>query len=564
MFLANSRNLVTNLSTDHIIALTFFCFFLLSLIVATILFFIYRQQVKKAYAIDQLIEIIYRHPAYKMLLWFNEVNHQNQNNFEIEFKAASGEYLNLLFNQTSSLIEEFVELTADSSAFSLRIKNRKKTKELKENLGLIKAKLDALSHGINTFFKLEANLRDDAIILHEQINLLEQMYQHNLETHGQNLNLDQDVFQTKLTDLYHQLTTFEMLIKTGGYLNAQTTLKKLSLAINKLSFLVSEYPVVNQYLKFDLESSWNQIINENNFSNNQEIKSRVLVLKENVENLINEANLDLEQLEIRVAKTKIDEVIDLIVKYKKTLAYEEKIKVYLTDHLDEFNDLVQQIELILAEFKSDDKKRGLNSRKSFLGSLNKIEAILAKVDSGTNYLKMKNSLQVQLEVLSENLVVLEQSKPNFAKIEEDYRQYLDLNFEAKHLIRSVELLIKEGEWLPSVQKKRYQQELNLLKEFLVKKEYLSLEEYQQNITNESLRKELNSSLSDLLIKLITLGSEIKYRHQLYRIASAIIPLVDASVEKKEVDEMKTKIVEWYGQKNYQAIVAEFIEKKNLF
>jgi len=28
--------------------------------------------------------------------------------------------------------------------------------------------------------------------------------------------------------------------------------------------------------------------------------------------------------------------------------------------------------------------------------------------------------------------------------------------------------------------------------------------------------------------------------------------------------MKTKIVEWYGQKNYQAIVAEFIEKKNLF
>jgi len=118
--------------------------------------------------------------------------------------------------------------------------------------------------------------------------------------------------------------------------------------------------------------------------------------------------------------------------------------------------------------------------------------------------------------------------------------------------------------LPSIQKKRYQQELNLLKEFLVKKEYLSLEEYQQNITNESLRKELNSSLSDLLIKLITLGSEIKYRHQLYRIASAIIPLVDANVEKKEVDEMKTKIVEWYGQKNYQAIVAEFIEKKNLF
>jgi len=68
LFLANSRNLVTNLSTDHIIALTFFCFFLLSLTVATILFFIYRQQVKKAYAIDQLIEIIYRHPAYKMLL----------------------------------------------------------------------------------------------------------------------------------------------------------------------------------------------------------------------------------------------------------------------------------------------------------------------------------------------------------------------------------------------------------------------------------------------------------------------------------------------------------------
>jgi len=161
----------------------------------------------------------------------------------------------LLFNQTSSLIEEFVELTADNSAFSLQIKNRKKTKELKDNLGLIKAKLDALSHGINTFFKLETNLRDDAVILHEQINLLEQMYQHNLETHGQNLNLDQAIFQAKVTDLYRQLTTFEMSIKTGGYLNAQATLKKLSLAISKLSFLVSEYPVVNQYLKFDLESS---------------------------------------------------------------------------------------------------------------------------------------------------------------------------------------------------------------------------------------------------------------------------------------------------------------------
>lgn len=97
-----------------------------------------------------------------------------------------------------------------------------------------------------------------------------------------------------------------------------------------------------------------------------------------------------------------------------------------------------------------------------------------------------------------------------------------------------------------------------------KKEYLSLEDYQHHITNESVRKELNNSLSDLLIKITMLSSEIKYRHQLYRVASAIIPLVEAGHDKKEVDELKTKIITWYDQKNYQAIVAEFINKQNLF
>lgn len=190
-----------------------------------------------------------------MLLRFGDVNQKNQNLFEVEFKATAGEYLNLLFNQTTPLVEQFLELSLDNNQFSISVKNRKRTKELKNNLELIRAKLDSLDGGIKVFFNLEYKLRDDAIVLHEQINLLEQVYQHNVETFGQSLNLDAGLFQKKLAALYQRLSVFETQIKLGAYVDAQTILKDLNLEINQLNFLVSEYPVLTQYLKFDLEGS---------------------------------------------------------------------------------------------------------------------------------------------------------------------------------------------------------------------------------------------------------------------------------------------------------------------
>ncbi|ATG97561.1 septation ring formation regulator EzrA [Mesoplasma lactucae] len=567
MFLASSHNLIHNLTPGHIACLVLFSLFVLGIIISTIVFFIYRHHVKQISQIDQLIEEVYRHPIAKMLNRLETVNKANQNLLETELHAAFGKYLDILLNKTSQLVVDFDEYVEDRKIFKINHENIKKVREIKKDLEYLKNELDALANQINIFFNIEYSLRDIAISLHEQINLLENNYYDLQNTNGSALTLDQIYFDDRISSLFIDLSTFEDQIKNGSYQKATETLKLMTRSLNELNEMVSQYPIVNHYLKLQFQESLNRIYSELKSFETDENDTRLSELKRRATDYEQQATTALNNYEIKDAKEATDKMIQTIINYKSTLVYEEKIKSFMKNRLDYFKNLTKEIRLILDNLKKDNiniNKEIPNFKKNFLIPLENVDSEVSNYLSVLNYSKLKEDVKDNLASVYDNLKYLQLTKPKSAGMEDDYRKYIDADFAIKSLLRKDLNLIENGDWLKEEDKKAYLSDLKNYEELISRSEYSNLDDYKADMAITSKRKQLASNLSECYVNVNKLSSEIKYKYQLYRIASAIIPYVESREESDEIAAVLVQMINWFDQKDYEKIVNKFIERSNLF
>jgi len=560
-------NINNGLTPLEIVFISLFVTFLISLILLTVAFWFYRQQLKKIAKIDQNIEIINRYPLEEAINRLAKINERNNKQFNQFYRLMRIKYLTILTETFKAATNQFLNGLENHEFTKLNYRAIKKLALIDESIDKAKVEFDTLHNLINDFFSYEYVLRDMVIDLKRQVNLIKKNYEQL--TNANQYKFPEKVFYEYLGYIHKFVNLIHNYLVLGDYQTAFEKLAKILTWTLKVNEEITLYPKIRSFLTDDLSQELQQI--EKDWTSGSltlnRAKNRFKFLKERTFKESKLAFDAINVLDFNRTKLVIKKIQTEIYDFKSELVYEEEIKTFFKFRGNEIKVTIEQINQWVKKLREEYSPHFKKAEKAIYDTLLKPSERIKQSLANLNEFEereledLKDSLYADLVKIDESIYLLNLVKTAESQTEEKFLTYLALSFEIKANLIVISNVLKDARiWMVPNTYLTFSKEFEIMFKELNKDEVSNLQQFIVKYNDQDQKTELIDRLNKLKNYSYKLKSMIVYEYEVYCLTTALLPILEFGQKESKIQYIYKEMVNLIDTKNYEQAIDQFMNQ----
>jgi len=560
-------NINNGLTPLEIVFISLFVIFLVSLVLLTVAFWFYRQQLKKIAKIDQNIEIINRYPLEEAINRLAKINERNNKQFNQFYRLMRIKYLTILTETFKVATKQFLNGLENHEFTKLNYRAIKKLALIDESIDKAKVEFDTLHNLLNDFFSYEYELRDMVIDLKRQVSLIKKNYEQL--TSSNQYQFPEKVFQEYQGYIHKFVNLIHHYLVLGDYQMGFEKLGKILTWTMKVNEEITIYPKIRSFLTDDLSQELQQI--EKDWTSDSltlnRAKNRFKFLKERTFKESKLAFDAINVLDFNRTKLVIKKIQNEIYEFKSELVYEEEIKSFFKFRGNEIKatiELINQwVKKLRDEYSPQFKKAEKVIYDTLLKPSERIKQSLNKLNEfdERELEDLKDSLYADLVKIDESIYLLNLVKTTESKTEEQFLTYLGLSFEIKANLIVISNVLKNARiWMAPNTYFTFNKEFEVMFKELNRDEVSNLQQFIVKYNDQDLKDELIDRLTKVKNYSYKLKSMLVYEYQVYSLTTALLPILEFGQKESKIKYIYKEMVNLIDTKNYEQAIDQFMNQ----